>query len=35
MTVFMENIFDDSPLEALSMTVLMAFVDDNTHPRKI
>jgi hypothetical protein len=34
MTVRLENIFDDGPLEALSMTLHMAFVDDRTLPRK-
>jgi hypothetical protein len=34
MTVRLENIVDDGPLEALSMTVHMAFVDDRTLPRK-
>jgi hypothetical protein len=29
MTVRLENIVDDSPLKALSMTVHIAFVDDS------
>jgi hypothetical protein len=32
MTVRLENILNDSPLEALLMTVPMAFVDDRTLP---
>jgi hypothetical protein len=34
MTVRLGNIVDDGPLEALSMTVHMAFVDDRTLHRK-